>query len=715
MNRVLGRKTYSVLLLLVNVLLLAFTVVLYGQYLTQYQERLREENLTNVANLNQSAATNATAFISSLGIKLDDVQLYALTHQLTHDELLRFLSDGNSSGDREFELIGADYAGYLARRDPNGDFIPVSYQGNSYADLQNIFDESNELGDAVLHFVPEFTDGYTALKYFAIFAHMDMKNENGDMKHYTLMLASKAKDVLAVFNNQNVYEGLSSVLVDAKGNYIVSNKDFKSNNFFQYLYVYNDLSLEQRDAIRAEVAQRGSGELYYRDSMGKDCVFRYAKMQTSDWYCITSVPISAFRSQSMNVSYTLFAIGAVLVMLCVDVLWLRGVNRNTRQIMLREKEASDAKTDFLSRMSHDIRTPLNGIIGMAVLASDEENPPETVEYLENIKASGDFLLGLVNDILDMSRVESGKMKLHLERYSSDEFRKYIMAVIAPLCREKSQTFVVSPPQNKTAVMFDRLRLNQIFFNLLSNAVKYTPEGGDVKFYWDKTELGDNRVAFDFIVSDNGIGMSEEFQKHMFEAFSQEQTSMSSQGAGLGLSIVWNLVTLMGGTIDVQSALGKGTTYRVHLETTLCHDAAPVPTDSARVDLSGKRVLVCEDNNINMKITRGLLSKWGVEVQPAENGRIGLETFIASAPGDYDAILMDIRMPVMDGLETARAIRQLVRPDAKTIPIIAMTANAYDADVQNSLGAGMNAHMAKPIQPDKLRATLVELIVQAQGT
>ncbi len=694
--------------LLVNILLLAASFLMIGRYVSIYQDKLWEENLSNISNLNQSAANNATALMNSWRIKLEDVSGFAERRRMTSDELLVLLEETNSSDMRQFQLIGADGTGYLARRDASGAFIPLSYQNDSYADLLAIFSAGQTAADNAVRFAPEFTDQYTALKHFALYRHVRLADSAGDQV-YTLLLGGRSFDMLGAFNPQGALEGLSSVLIDSKGNYIISNNDFKSNNFFQYLYVYNDLSLDKRNALNDEINAKGYGELFFKNAEGRECVFRYARMTTDDWYCVTCVPLSSFRSASLSSNYAIYSVFAVLLLLAVDILWMRGMNRRLRVSIQREKEASEAKTDFLSRMSHDIRTPLNGVIGLTLLAADEANPPATAEYLGHIKSCGEFLLGLVNDILDLSKVESGKMALRPERYDGAEFRRYISAVIAPLCREKNQTLTVTPAGDQRPVMLDRLRFNQIFFNLLSNAVKYTPAGGHVEISWTKADLPGGRVAFRFVVRDDGIGMSEEFQKHMFESFSQERSIATAQGSGLGLAIVWNLVKLMGGSITVESKQGEGSAFFVYLETDLCLEeaAAPAPVDLSA--LRGKRVLLCEDNDLNAMIANRLLGKWEITVDHAANGRIGVERFIASPPGEYDAVLMDIQMPEMNGLEAARAIRALSRPDAATVPIIAMTANTYVTDMQNCLNAGMNAHMGKPLQPEILRDMLVRFL------
>jgi len=388
-----------------------------------------------------------------------------------------------------------------------------------------------------------------------------------------------------------------------------------------------------------------------------------------------------------------------------------------RDALETAKKATAAKSDFLSRMSHDIRTPLNGIMGMTRLALEEADPAKKADYLNKIDASSKFLLGLVNDILDMSKVESGKMELHLVPYRREEFLTYLRAVIQPLCDAKMIEFAVDDSSEvRYAVMADKLRFNQIFFNLLSNAVKFTHEGGHIKLSIATKEDKPGAMESEFTITDDGIGMSDEFMKHMFLPFEQEYTApnVQRQGSGLGLAITQQLVDLMGGKITVTSKLGEGTTFRVVLplrsaEIEPDKQASKTYSCDSEKMLSGKNVLVCEDNSINSEIVKTLLEKKDVGVTVAANGREGVNVFNVSKYGSFDAILMDIRMPEMDGLEATKKIRALARDDAQTVPIIAMTANAFDEDVEASRAAGMNAHLAKPIDPDLLYKTLADQI------
>ena len=402
---------------------------------------------------------------------------------------------------------------------------------------------------------------------------------------------------------------------------------------------------------------------------------------------------------------------------------LTGQLEREKALTLAAVQANEAKSDFLSRMSHDIRTPLNGIIGMSHIASRQTDVERIRSCLAKIDTSSRFLLGLVNDILDMAKAESNKIELHPELYTPQDFQAYLDAIIRPLCEEKNQQLVLDIQLPLDYVPFiDKLRINQIYFNLLSNAVKYTPEGGSIacraKAEVKPAAAGGFSMHLSSSISDSGIGMSEDFQKVLFEPFSQEGRSdvSESRGTGLGLAIVKRMLECMGGRITVDSQLGKGTTFTFQV----AFDCVPLqaavlseqqhrfpPEDYAR--LAGRHILVCEDHPLNQEIAQAILEEKAMLVKVAENGERGVELFRTSPIGFYDAILMDIRMPVMNGYEAVAAIRQLPRSDAAGVPILAMTADAFADDVQKCREAGMDGHVAKPIDAEKLYDALLTAI------
>lgn len=387
-------------------------------------------------------------------------------------------------------------------------------------------------------------------------------------------------------------------------------------------------------------------------------------------------------------------------------------NQELENVAQKAESAAHAKSEFLSRMSHDIRTPMNAIIGLTHLAQEEEDLQVVREYLHNIDTSSDFLLGLINDILDMSKIENGELTLKEDVYTREEFMNSINTVIKPLMDKREIQFVFRMEENVECIRVDRLRYNQIFFNLLSNAAKFTPKGGTVEFTTEGLPVRDGKVGIRFHIKDNGIGMSPEFLPHLYDPFSQERAKGGEdvKGTGLGLPIVKSLVDIMGGTISVQSELGKGTEFIVELYVPVAEaETEKTVSEIGTENLKDARILLVEDNDINIYVAQLILEKAGCLVEIAKDGKEAVEHFKESGISYYHAILMDVRMPIMNGIDATKAIRALNREDAATIPIIAMTADAFDEERKKTLEAGMNYHLSKPINPRLLYKILSEFL------
>ena len=379
------------------------------------------------------------------------------------------------------------------------------------------------------------------------------------------------------------------------------------------------------------------------------------------------------------------------------------------------EKANKAKTDFLSNMSHDIRTPMNAIIGITTLMKNELHEPEKLaEHLGKLETSGQLLLGIINDILDMSRIESGKTTLNVEKMNLPQQISQLDSVIRQQAGQRRQTFTVETHVQHENVLGDPNRLKQVLMNILSNAVKYTPNGGHIRLEIDELTHTEHYTKYRFVVQDNGIGMSEEFQKALFDPFTREEKSGTNkvQGTGLGMAITKSIIDLMGGTIHVESTTGKGTRFEVVLEFPIDTEADAVPKAQALPEepedvspLCGMNFLCAEDNAINAEILELLLESKGAHCKIYPNGQELVDAFASVKPGEYDMILMDVQMPVMDGLEATRRIRNGENPLGRIIPILAMTANAFLEDMQKSKEAGMDEHLSKPVDIAALEQTV----------
>ena len=396
-------------------------------------------------------------------------------------------------------------------------------------------------------------------------------------------------------------------------------------------------------------------------------------------------------------------------------------NKILSEALVVAEQASRAKTVFLSNMSHEIRTPINAIIGLDNIAlSDVDISNRTKDYLEKIGTSAHHLLGIINDILDMSRIESGRMVINNQEFSFSKLLEQISTMIGGQCHNKGLIFDCDVSEGlHDYYIGDDMKLKQILINIMGNSVKFTPTGGTISLSIEEVASYGDNCTLRFVISDNGIGMSEEYLPKLFDAFTQEDTTSANQmgSTGLGMPITKRLVELMNGTIEVESEKGKGTTFTVTITLKVSErkesedgfDDITPEKEADEFSLQGRRVMLAEDVTINAEILIMILSMKDMEVDHVENGQLAVEKFMEHERGYYDAILMDMRMPVMDGIEATKTIRALDREDAKEIPIIALTANAFDEDVKQSLQAGLNAHLSKPIEPDALYETLEKYI------
>ncbi len=386
------------------------------------------------------------------------------------------------------------------------------------------------------------------------------------------------------------------------------------------------------------------------------------------------------------------------------------------------KRATEEKTELFARMSHDLRTPMNGILGMTALSKNETDINVMLNNMRRIDAAGKYMLRMINDTLDMKRIETGNLILNPAPDKCSFFIENLQEMIRPTIEDKKITFTVINKNidlNRYA-LFDAVRMKQIFTNIVSNSVKFTPEGGTIVFKMECL-YNDNNTDHDcFEIIDTGIGMSREFiEEKLFKPYAQENNQLTDlyPGPGLGLAITKSLVDLMGGRIEAESEPGEGTTMRVYLDIKMLSDSQAMEmldkkkmvAVNAKKILAGKKILLCEDHPLNAEISRKILEMVGCNVVWAQNGRIGAEFFENSDKYSIDAILMDIKMPEMDGIAATKYIRSLLRPDAKIVPIIAMTANAFDEDIKTSKDAGMNEHLAKPVVAATLYETLVKYI------
>ena len=584
-----------------------------------------------------------------------------------------------------------EYSGLYRCAESTLKYVKENCQGNAACYL----DTSNELGEML-------TDLYTE-KHQLNTIEQGLTEQREDLVSFALDLLGKARNlndaVQLLFARLGKTYGLDRVsLLDVDRDYLTCRFSY------QWARDKTDLMMHKTFYITREQYEQWPGQF---DPSGLN---RHAVYDESSMSCLQA----AIWNQGMFAGILSFEVKA------------DGYSWNDEQRKLLEElskiipsfvmkaradAVSQAKTDFLSRMSHEIRTPLNAIVGMTAIARNVvDHRDRVLECLDKLETSNQYLISLINDILDMSRIESGKMELNVQPMDMEDFVRSLEGMMRPQAEQKGLRFIV---ENRCcqglALVTDRLRLEQVLINIIGNAVKFTGEGWDVVFSITPEERCSGGQRLTFSVKDTGIGIASEALDSIFNAFEQAEknTSVRYGGTGLGLAISSRLVQMMGGTLGVRSVLGEGSEFYFTLTLPIgkLDGETPRSREPEHHDFHGRRLLVVEDNLLNQEIAQSLLEMEGFLVETAENGQAALDAFGSHEPGYYDAVLMDIRMPVMDGIEATRRIRTMERPDSRTIPIIAMTANAFDQDSRKSLDSGMNGHLSKPIRVEELLGML----------
>lgn len=489
-----------------------------------------------------------------------------------------------------------------------------------------------------------------------------------------------------------------------------------------YTYLYGSCWEQFRNDI-----QNNAADCVHLEKDGQHYIVAYHPVAVRDWHVILVLPgemvgasTAQFARSMMLYFFGISSVAMTLLVITIQIFDRRfrksqeEANEKLQAAVLAEKEANAAKRQFLSHMSHDIRTPINAILGMLNIVRKNKDNQELVDNgLNKISEAAKHLLSLISDILDVSRIESGKIEIQNEQLELNQLLDECVSIIEGHLEGRKVTFTqdFSKLQHEN-VLGDEQHLRQILLNILGNAVHFTPDGKSISFRIEEYPLESGKAMFRFEIEDTGIGMKQEFQKNIFEPFAQENNGARTQysGTGLGMAIVKQLVDLMHGTVTVRSILHEGTLFTVAIPMEYRDECERVREEKEldpKEALHGMKVLIAEDNDLNLEISCFILREAGIEVTPAMDGEQVLNIFRESSPGDFDAILMDVMMPVMDGLEAAKAIRALSRPDAQSIPIIAMTAKAFTEDMEKTKEAGMNAHLTKPIDEVELYKKLAE--------
>ena len=734
-------KSYRNLILVCCMAGVAMLLAFFFLYHIYIQDIIYEERLNQMEEITHQMFQNLEDVIDSHWDRVTEECNYLKAANVqTTDELCRQMK-------KKYELSAyADHKITLMAVDSEGRY----YTQDGYIGLFRDLDYFEDNPDQISFVFDSMTDNQSEMVLLKRLSE-PIELQNGEEKTTISYLGiAQNMEQLNPYFSCDAYNGNNSVYVLDDNGFKLFNSNqvelIKGHNVFSVLQNMKYLHNSSFYKTKAELEKKGCS---YSNAILDGIEYFYAlkRLENAEWTLIFLVPAEYVATNTLRlvnfvmVFIVIFTvIAAVCVMLGISFVMRRNqqeairverennakletVNTELRQAKQVAEQAfevasyaSQSKSDFLANMSHDIRTPMNAITGItSLLEHDAGNEEKVREYAKKIDVSAQHLLGIINDVLDMSKIEAGKTVFKYSDFSILELMQEIQMMFRPQAEGKHQMMVMNHDNIEHEwVNGDKVHMMQIFSNLLSNAVKYTQEGGKIQFLVEEYETKSRAYAkYRFVVSDNGMGMSADFKDTIFDAFTRAESSLTNkiQGTGLGMAITRNLVEAMGGTIDVESELGQGSCFEVFMDLKIAEDrsvalAAQEETDEQDDNiLQGMRFLCAEDNELNAEILTELLKIEGAECTICENGEDVLKAFEQSAPGDYDMILMDVQMPVMNGYEATKAIRRSSHKLAKTIPIIAMTANAFSEDIQHSLAAGMTAHVSKPVEMKVLEKTI----------
>lgn len=714
-----GDKKVKLVLLICNVVLVAVMLtatVFYSREINTNQKEAKTEDFIRTIESLKQVSTN---YLNSERGYVQNWAHYISEEDMTLEEALDFLRNINTNSERFAHIIDMDtfeaYSSYYPQGEEEIDTYArykdsiVEYE-KSFADtMEDIF---NGTGDEFAVLGKYYLDE-TKTTGVGIGTRVTLRTDDGT-KDYLILRIVPTESIRKSWVFPVEYTSAEVGIINRDGDYVIQSPSMKSISFTEYIrgYNYQD-NYNEVDDLKKQLQTTDSGVLTQKNFRGTTCLWYYSSFgDNSSLDILGVVDADELNASSDAWHIVLLVCGTLLLLIAIDGTYLIRMNYRLREAARISEQASRAKTQFLSAMSHDIRTPLNAVLGMMEIAQKNSEDADYVrQCMHKGLHSGKQLLTLINDVLDISRIESGKLSLNPEKVSLDELMHDLMEILEQNITKKGiilKSRYSDLPHRY--ILADRMRLNQIYMNILSNAVKYTDTGGEIELYVHEEDVPDKAEStrLVFYVKDTGIGMTEEFQKNMYNTFSREVKTQvnSTQGTGLGLAIVKQMVDLMEGTIECDSAPGKGTAFTVTIDFPIMEADKETESDvTERESIAGMHLLVAEDNELNWEIINELLMEQGVTCDHAENGRICVDMLKKAPIGTYAAVLMDVHMPVMDGREATELIRSMKDEELKSIPIIAMTADAFAEDVQKCLRCGMNDHIAKPIDIGRLVACL----------
>lgn len=727
-------KTRKAVLILINIVLILGAVICslkYSSYLKEKQEGYDKAAFCSAVESMKQVSLNYIKV--ELGYA-NDWAKYITENDMTVSEALKYIKKTNNQKDRYAHIVDMDsFDAYSSYEKDSGNFVQC-YKKFSEAksdetyklfikSMRQMFKSDSDMINVLGKYRPD--DIHTNV--VSVGTKVRLKVHRGKFKEYLLLRLIPVESMRKIWVFPVEYKSAEIGIITKSGAYVIPSKSMKSMSFPDYIRGYNFKDdYNKVDVLYNRIMNTDSGLLEYKDSKGEDVYWYYSRLEDRTGLDILGcIPKSNLSTNGMD--WTIVVITCIVLGLLgiLDGSYISQINKRLRETAELAEHESKAKTRFLSTMSHDIRTPMNAIIGMTEIAQRNMNDIECVkDCLGKISLASGHLLTLINDILDISKVESGNFALSPTAFSLTKSIENLINIIGAQANDKKITLNTEIKDIKYEyIIADQLRLNQIYINLLTNAVKYTNEGGFVTLSVCEKETAEReKVNVIFSVEDSGIGMSEEFQKNMYTLFTRESDGRidTVQGTGLGLAIVKQMVDIMKGSIICESEQGKGTKFTVSIELPVSDqkvkddNTSLTGEDLKNEDFSGMSILIAEDNDINWEIISRLLQNDGIICTRAENGQVCVDKLNGSEDGEFDMIFMDVQMPVMNGKEATRIIRSSVREYVKNITIVAMTADAFAEDMQECLDAGMDSHISKPIDMQKVRKVLIMVKNKKRG-
>ena len=721
------KNTGKSLLILCNVVLMTAAILFAAIYSTRArhaQEQLALEAFQSTVESMKQVSAN---YLDAERKCAQDWAAYIESQDMSEDEALAYIRAANTQADRGANIV--DMETYTARSSvlrADGTDTVSAYQRFATEGWDLFQDIMQRMFDGQADVLGRYRIQETQYTVISVGTRVQLRQPDGTHKAYLLLRVIPVESMKKIWIFPLEYSQAEIGLITTGGDYVLPSVSMRSENFVEFIRAYNFADdYNGADVVPQQLAANESGLMEYKNAKGEDCYWYYSRLGSSEKLDIVGcIPKAALSPQQTDWSIVTVLFGVLALLVLLDGAHIMGINRRLRAAAKLAEQASEAKTQFLSSMSHDIRTPLNAVLGMTELAKQHvEDTAYVQQCLGKISTSGSHLLTLINDVLEISKIESGKTVLNPEPFWLEELFARIESIVLAQAESRGVEFAVQAHNIvQPCLVGDKLRLSQIYLNLLTNAVKYTNPGGHVRLEVAEAAGPEGCTLLECVVADDGIGMSEEFQKTMYDSFARAQDSRidKTQGTGLGLAIAKRLVELMHGTIRCESALGKGTTFTVSISLPAADPEAVAQQEAQQWQAPGSRalqglsILVAEDNDLNWEIAAAMLQDHGIHCTRAENGRLCVDMLEAAAPGTYDMVLMDIQMPVLNGRDATRLLRRSKRADLRTLPIAAMTADAFAEDVQACLDAGMDAHLSKPIDLQKMLAVIGRLCRRNEG-